>query len=108
MPARVLKEMSREIAPYLTSIYNSSLSEAKVPTDWKSANVMAIYKKGERYKASNYRPVSLTSICCKIQEDILVSSMLLKTPRQLQHHCRLSAWIQSKPQLRNSIAHLHP
>jgi hypothetical protein len=31
MPARVLKDMSREIAPYLTSIYNSSLSEAKFP-----------------------------------------------------------------------------
>jgi hypothetical protein len=38
--------------------------------------VTAIYKKGERYKASNYRPVSLTSICCNIQEHMLVSSML--------------------------------
>jgi hypothetical protein len=43
---------------------------------WRTANVTAIFKKGERYKASNYRPVSLTSLCCKVQEHIIVSSIL--------------------------------
>ena len=36
----------------------------------------AIFKKGEKYQPSNYRPVSLTCICCKIQEHILTSSIL--------------------------------
>jgi ribosomal protein L34 len=47
-----------------------------IPNDWRTANVTAIFKKGERYKASNYRPVSLTSLCCKVQEHIIVSSIL--------------------------------
>jgi hypothetical protein len=48
----------------------------KLINDWRTANVTAIFKKGERYKASNYRPVSLTSLCCKVQEHIIVSSIL--------------------------------
>lgn len=36
----------------------------------------AIFKKGEKYKASNYRPVSLTSFCCKVQEHIITSNVL--------------------------------
>ncbi|MCW4309230.1 MAG: reverse transcriptase family protein [Candidatus Thiodiazotropha endolucinida] len=35
-----------------------------------------VFKKGDRFKASNYRPVSLTSLCCKIQEHIITSNIL--------------------------------
>ena len=57
-------------------IFQKSLDEGNIPNDWRTANVTAIFKKGERYKASNYRPVSLTSLCCKVQEHIIVSSIL--------------------------------
>ena len=43
---------------------------------WKTAYVSAIYKKDERFKASNYRPVSLTCISCKKFEHIIVSSIM--------------------------------
>ena len=33
-----------------------------------NVSVTALFKTGEKYKPSNYRPVSLTCICCKIQE----------------------------------------
>ena len=33
------------------------------------------FKKGEKYDAANYRPVSLTCICCKTLEHILVSNI---------------------------------
>jgi hypothetical protein len=42
-----------------------------VPEDWKSANVTPIFKKGAKSEPGNYRPVSLTSICCKLLESIL-------------------------------------
>ena len=73
--ARVLKECSSEIAPVLAYIFNESLAQGTVPDDWRLANVSPVFKKGEKYDAANYRPVSLTCICCKTLEHIIVSNM---------------------------------
>ena len=43
---------------------------------WKDAKVTAIFKKGSRLKSSNYRPVSLTSIPCKILERIIADHIM--------------------------------
>ena len=75
LSARVLKECSSEIAPILACIYNESLAQGAVPDDWRQANVAPVFKKGEKYHAANYRPVSLTCICCKTLEHIIVSKI---------------------------------
>ena len=41
----------------------------------RQANVAVVFKKGEKYNAANYRPVSLTCICCKTLEHIIVSNI---------------------------------
>ena len=53
-----------------------------MPEDWRHANVTAIFKKGTRHDAANYRPVSLTSLCCKLLEHVIVS----KTVKHLERH----------------------
>lgn len=75
IPAFFLKETANEIAPILTHIYKSSLDQGLLPVDWKSANISSIFKKGNRAQVCNYRPVSLTSICSKILEHIIYSSI---------------------------------
>ena len=82
IPARILKDLAEELAPFLTEIFQRSLADGEVPMEWRSANVTAIFKKGDRFKASNYRPVSLTSLCYKLQEHIIVSN----TMKHLEHH----------------------
>ena len=82
IPARILKDLAEELAPILTEIFQRTLADGEVPVDWRSANVTAIFKKGDRFNASNYRPVFLTSLCCKLQEHIIVSSTL----KHLEHH----------------------
>jgi hypothetical protein len=74
--ARILKEFAPELSPLLTNIFNKSIQEGKVPKDWRQANVIPVFKKGEIYLANNYRPVSLTCICCKILEHIVVTNIL--------------------------------
>ena len=39
-----------------------------MPHDWKFANISPIFKKGSRSLAENYRPISLTSVVCKLME----------------------------------------
>ena len=52
-------------------MYRKSLDEGELPLDWKEANVTPIHKKGSKTVPGNYRPVSLTSIPCKILEDLV-------------------------------------
>ena len=47
-------------------IFQASLHQSVIPIDWKLARVVPIFKKGERHNPGNYRPVSLTCICCKL------------------------------------------
>jgi hypothetical protein len=67
----VLKICAKEIAPILQIIFTQSITSSKLPSDWRRANISALYKKGSRTDAANYRPVSLTSIACKILEHII-------------------------------------
>ena len=52
------------------------MNEGNLPLDWRIAIVTAIFKKGDRKKASNYRPISLTSQVVKILETIVRSKMI--------------------------------
>ena len=63
-----LQEPSDILCVPLTKLFNKSLSLGKLPSDWKEGRIRAIYKKGRRKKAGNYRPISLTSIVCKSME----------------------------------------
>ena len=79
---RLLKHICTEIAPILQLFFQATLHQGKIPQDWKTANVVPIYKKGDKHKAENYRPVSLTSIVCKMCEHIIASNVM----RHLDKH----------------------
>ena len=74
--ARVLNELSLHISKPLYIIFNKSLTEGRLPNAWKVANVKPLHKKGAKNQVSNYRPVSLTAICCKIMEKIIRSEII--------------------------------
>ena len=76
VPTILLKEHADVMAPILQVIYQQSLDTGKVPEGWKVADVVAVYKKGDKNTASNYRPVSLTSISCKGLEHIIFSNIM--------------------------------
>ena len=76
IPTMLLKLLADEMSPILTEFFQVSIDRGEVPAEWRSANVIPIFKKGEKNKASNYRPVSLTCILCKTLEHILASNMM--------------------------------
>ena len=68
---RMLKELADKVAEGLAILFNKSLRVKQIPNIWKKARVTAIHKKKNRKLACNYRPVSLTSIVCKVMETIV-------------------------------------
>ena len=67
IPGRLLKECTSEIAPPLTRlIINLSLHVGCVPKD--CANIVPVFKKGNKEEVVNYRPISLLSLVSKIAE----------------------------------------
>ena len=71
-----LKETSAQVAPYLKYIFQKSFETSNLPHDWRVATICPIYKKGERSCPNNYRPVSLTSVVCKVLEHIVCSNLM--------------------------------
>ena len=68
---KALKELKSVLTKPLTRIFNASKEKAKVPEIWKIGNVVALFKKGDKSDPGNYRPVSLTSIACKMMEKLV-------------------------------------
>lgn len=66
LPAVVLKNCAPELSPVLTRLFRLSLRIGQVPVSWKIANVQPVPKKGSRADPSNYRPIAITSLLCKV------------------------------------------
>lgn len=73
----VLSKAAEELAKPIALLYRLSLARGTIPDDWKCALVTPIFKKGSRMEASNYRPVSLTSILCKALETIVREELII-------------------------------
>ena len=71
IPPKLLKEIVEQISTPLTKVFNLSLEEGIVPAERKEANITPLFKKGSRNKKENYRPVSLTSVVCKLLETLI-------------------------------------
>lgn len=73
---KLLRETAESIAKPVTTLFNTSMELGKIPKDWKHANITPIHKKGPKHNVSNYRPISLTSILCKIMEKLIRDSIM--------------------------------
>ena len=71
IPAILLKNCSTQLCLPIKLIWTESMLSGIVPSFYKNSNITPLFKKGDRAKPSNYRPVSLTSHIIKIYERIL-------------------------------------
>jgi hypothetical protein len=72
---RVLKECSTALALPYSILFSASFTTGSLPFAWKQAIIHPIYKGGNRHDPSNYRPISLTSIPCKLMEKLINRSI---------------------------------
>ena len=72
----LLRRLANELEKPLTVIFQMSLNEGQLPDDWRNAIISPNHKKGSKVTASNYRPISLTSIACKILESFVKEAVI--------------------------------
>ena len=70
-PPKLLKEIVEQISTPLAKLFNLSLEGGIFPSEWKETNITPLCKKRSKNKPENYRPVSLTSVICKLLETLI-------------------------------------
>ena len=76
IPGKFLKTCASDMADIYSVLFQASLDQGVVPADWKNANVVPLFKKGDRSLPENYRPISLTSLSCKVLEHVVFSNFM--------------------------------
>ena len=77
IPAKILHKCCDQLAQPIWRIWKNSLESGIIPPDLKMQYISPIFKKGDKAKAANYRPISLTSHIIKIFERILRKNIIL-------------------------------
>ena len=73
---KLLLETVEQVNMPLATMFNLSLKEGVVLFVWKDAIITPLFKKGSRNKSENYRPVSLTSVICKLLQRLIKDHMV--------------------------------
>jgi hypothetical protein len=64
----ILAKAAEVLAYPIATLFRRSLDDGKIPEDWRTARMTPAFKKGSRLLPNNSRPVSLTSVLCKVME----------------------------------------
>jgi hypothetical protein len=72
IPQRVLVDGISNLLSPLTALFQFIYNERKVPDQWIVSKIIPIFKKGDKTKIENYRPIS--NLCCasKIFEKLIM------------------------------------
>ena len=96
---KVLKNCKEGIAYPLSHLFSISYNSGQIPSEWKYANVVPVYKKGTKASVENYRPISLTCLTMKVFEKIVRDELLAKCQHKLnqnQHGFCLRSLVQHR------------
>ena len=75
-PPFLFKQLKCVLVHPMCMLFNLIIQFGTIPCDWKLANVTPIFKKGSSSDPSNYRPISLTAVCCKLFESVIKNELV--------------------------------
>ena len=67
-----LKDGASELSEVVTKLMFKILEEEKNPEQWKVARILPLFKKGDKEKTENYRPISNLYSITKVYEKPLL------------------------------------
>ena len=92
--AKVLQIAAPVVAPSLTEIFNMSIDTQQFPSEWKTAKVIPLFKRGQRSLLDNYRPISILPVVSKHMERILYDQIYQYFDQQ-ESFFKTSIWFQA-------------
>ena len=66
--ARMLKFTATSITPSVTKLFNQTITQARIPTQWKKSVIVPVPKSSDASTPANYRPISLLPLLSKLLE----------------------------------------
>ena len=86
IPMLVIKTCFDCLKPWIVRLFEKIIQVGYIPDTWKLARLKPIFKKGDRPKAENYRPISNLSSVSKLFERCLLNRIAhLETDGPNQH-----------------------
>ena len=76
IPSLFWSKVAAAVTFPVSVLFTASYVFSTLPSEWKTAIVQPLYKKGDPCTESNYRPISLTCTLCKIMEGIVKDNLL--------------------------------
>ena len=67
----VLKNTRNVVAPYIVALFNTCMTSGVFPQSFKKAQVVPLFKGGEKFNRSCYRPISLLPAIGKLLEKVV-------------------------------------
>ena len=104
--ARLLIELADLIAMPITVLFNMTMQLGLLSDDWKWARVTPIYKKGSKSHAVNYRPISLTSILCKLMESFVRDKVMMHIQELKLLTCKQFGFISGRSTVTQLLTYL--
>ena len=75
LPGELLKYSGTKTKELLWRLITKIWADHDIPQEWKDANLVTIFKKGDRADCGNYRGISLPSIAGKVFARILLNKL---------------------------------
>ena len=72
----ILKKVAFFLSPILSKLFNLSFQTATIPDGWRLVMITPIHKSGAKNVISNYRPVAISSVVCRVMERIVRESIV--------------------------------
>ena len=98
-----LRKLLSNLVHHLQKMFILSLEEGTVPSEWKETNITPLFKKGSRNKPENYRPVSLTSVVCKLLETLIRDHMVEFLVKHKLINTSLHGFLKARSYLTNLL-----
>jgi len=73
---KLIQKCASNLIKPLTHISNSMITSGCFPDNTKVAKVIPVFKEGDKFLCSNYRPISVLSVFSKIFENLMLSRIL--------------------------------